>query len=87
MRAASFSRRPGKRVDGRISAFLERERLLARGTVVEPGDFAVRGGIIDLYPPGAEHPVRLDFFGDTLESIRTFDPESQRSTEQLQGST
>ncbi len=50
------------------------------GTVVDPGDFAVRGGIIDIFPPGAEKPVRLDFFGDTLESVRRFDPQSQRST-------
>ena len=49
----------------------------------EPGDYAVRGGIIDLYAPGMAEPVRLDFFGDTLESIRSFDPETQRTTDQL----
>ena len=49
----------------------------------EPGDYAVRGGIIDLYPPGMDEPVRLDFFGDTLETIRSFDPETQRTTDQL----
>ena len=47
------------------------------------GDYATRGGILDLYPPGAEAPIRLDFFGDTLESIRAFDPETQRSVGQL----
>ena len=47
------------------------------------GDYAARGGILDLYPPGAAAPIRLDFFGDTLESIRAFDPETQRSTTQL----
>ena len=52
-------------------------------TVMEPGDFAVRGGVIDVYPPGAEEPLRLDFFGDTLESLRGFDPQTQRSTRQL----
>ncbi|RKR02841.1 transcription-repair coupling factor [Maricaulis maris] len=52
-------------------------------TVMEPGDFAVRGGVVDVYPPGAAEPVRLDFFGDTLESIRAFDPETQRSLRQL----
>ena len=52
-------------------------------TVSERGEFAVRGGVIDVFPPGAEEPVRLDLFGDTLESIRAFDPESQRSTRQL----
>ncbi len=48
-------------------------------TVIDPGDYALRGGILDLFPPGHGHPLRLDFFGDTLESIRRFDPESQRT--------
>lgn len=52
-------------------------------TVRERGEFAVRGGILDLYAPGAELPVRLDFFGDTLESIRNFDSATQRTTGQL----
>ena len=43
------------------------------------GDFSVRGGIVDIFPPGYEAPLRLDFFGDTVESLRTFDPISQRS--------
>ena len=49
----------------------------------EPGDYAVRGGIIDLFAPGMDEPVRLDFFGDTLESIRSFDPETQRTNAEL----
>jgi len=49
-------------------------------TVMEPGEYAVRGGLVDLFPPGAGEPLRLDLFGDTLEAIRTFDPMSQRST-------
>ncbi len=52
-------------------------------TVSERGEFAVRGGVIDVFPPGADEPVRLDLFGDTLESIRAFDRETQRSTKQL----
>jgi len=52
-------------------------------TVSERGEFAVRGGVIDIFPPGAAEPVRLDLFGDTLESIRAFDRETQRSTRQL----
>ncbi len=51
-------------------------------TVREVGEYAVRGGIVDLYPPGFRQPLRLDFFGDTLESIRPFDPASQRTTGQ-----
>src|SRR5580692_12870970 len=52
-------------------------------TVREPGDYAIRGGIIDLFAPGMGEPVRLDFFGDTLESIRSFDPDTQRTTTEL----
>ncbi len=51
-------------------------------TVREVGEFAVRGGILDAYVPGEAEPVRLDFFGDTLESIRSFDPQTQRTTSQ-----
>jgi transcription-repair coupling factor (superfamily II helicase) len=47
--------------------------------VVKPGEFCVRGGLIDLYPMGASLPYRLDLFGDEVESIRTFDPDNQRS--------
>lgn len=48
-----------------------------------PGEFAVRGGLIDIYPLNASAPVRLDFFGDEIESIRRFDPTTQRSLESL----
>ena len=47
--------------------------------VLEPGQYAVRGGILDVYPPTAPAPYRLEFFGDDLESLRTFDPSTQRS--------
>src|SRR5690606_25536746 len=53
------------------------------GTVMEPGEMAVRGGIVDLFPPGRLNPVRLDFFGDTLESIKTFDAETQRTSKSV----
>ena len=52
-------------------------------TVRDRGEFAVRGGILDLYAPGTQQPIRLDFFGDTLESIRSFDLADQRTTGQL----
>ncbi|MFT3672129.1 transcription-repair coupling factor [Aestuariivirga sp.] len=84
VREASWSAAPGQRVDGnQLTAFLADNGYSRTGTVVDPGDFAVRGGLIDIYPPGQSSPVRLDFFGDTLESIRTFDPETQRTTDQL----
>ena len=47
--------------------------------VVKPGEYAVRGGLIDLYPMGSPVPYRVDLFGDEIDSIRTFDPDSQRS--------
>jgi transcription-repair coupling factor (superfamily II helicase) len=52
--------------------------------VGEVGDFAVRGGVFDLFPPGEAGPVRLDLFGDTVESIRWFDVEDQRSRDHLE---
>jgi transcription-repair coupling factor (superfamily II helicase) len=58
---------------------LESSGFHRTGTVMEPGEYAVRGGILDLFAPGNSRPVRLDFFGDTLESIRQFDPVSQRT--------
>ncbi|MBT3532886.1 MAG: transcription-repair coupling factor [Rhodospirillaceae bacterium] len=57
--------------------FLVRNGYSRTGTVMEPGEFATRGGIVDIFPAGVETPVRLDFFGDTLESVRLFDPLTQ----------
>ncbi len=50
------------------------------GTVMEPGEFAARGSLLDVFPAGSEHPARIDFFGDDVESIRVFDPMSQRTS-------
>jgi transcription-repair coupling factor (superfamily II helicase) len=66
-----------------ITQWLELNGFNRASTVREPGDYAVRGGIIDLFAPGMAEPVRLDFFGDSLESIRSFDPESQRTNADL----
>ncbi len=62
-----------------VTQWLELNGFIRAATVREPGDYAVRGGIVDLFAPGMGDPVRLDFFGDTLESIRSFDPETQRT--------
>src|ERR687891_128223 len=71
---------------------LERELLLEAfesagyeraDTVVEVGQWSVRGGIVDVFVPSHASPVRLEFFGDDVESIRHFDPSTQRSTETL----
>ena len=64
----------------RLSAFFAENGYYRVETVGEPGEYAVRGGIVDVFPPGQEQPVRLDFFGDDLESLRLFDPLSQRTT-------
>ncbi len=68
-----------------IVRWLDLNGYLRASTVREPGDYAVRGGILDLFPPGMDQPVRLDFFGDTLETIRSFDPETQRTTDTMRG--
>jgi transcription-repair coupling factor (superfamily II helicase) len=82
--AQSLSAAPGNLLDIKeLSQWLESNGYLRAGTVRETGEYAVRGGIVDLYPAGMPQPIRLDFFGDALESIRLFDPESQRSTGQL----
>src|SRR5215203_1199734 len=52
-------------------------------TVLEPGQFSRRGGILDVWAPAEKLPVRLDFFGDEIETIRKFDPASQRTIEKL----
>ena len=76
--------RPGGRIGlDRLQSFFSNNGYMRTDTVREPGEFAVRGGIVDLYPAGAAEPLRLDFFGDTLESIRSFDPLTQRSTGKL----
>src|SRR5262249_52616507 len=69
-------------VDG-VIRWLELNGFNRASTVREPGDYAVRGGILDLFAPGMDLPVRLDFFGDTLETIRSFDPETQRTVMEM----
>lgn len=68
-----------------IVAWLEHNGYSRASTVREPGEYAVRGGILDLFPAGLEMPVRFDFFGDSLESIRSFDPETQRTHLTMRG--
>ena len=84
LKSAAFSAAPGNSVRMEdLAHWLEANGYARASTVRDVGDYASRGGILDLYPPGAAAPIRLDFFGDTLESIRAFDPETQRSTAQL----
>ena len=77
---------PGTRLSpDDLTAFLVRHGFGRTQTVMEPGEYAVRGGILDVFPPGAENPLRLDFFGDTLDTVRTFDPETQRTIGKMAG--
>ncbi|MEO7067304.1 MAG: transcription-repair coupling factor [Rhodanobacter sp.] len=52
--------------------------------VAEPGDFAVRGALVDIFPMGTDEPYRIELFDDEIESIRSFDPETQRSQQQVE---
>lgn len=84
LREAAFTARVGERVNEEaLRGFLVRMGFSQAPTVMEPGDYAIRGGIIDIYPPGDGGPVRLDFFGDVLDGARRFDPATQRTTEKL----
>jgi len=73
--------RPGVEI-GResLSALLQRQGYGRTDTVVDKGEYAVRGSIVDVFPSGMEEGLRLDFFGDELESLRSFDPSTQMST-------
>ena len=78
--AALFRVQPGQEVD--LTMMLEHLYNLGYEPVVEveePGQFSHRGGIIDLFPPMLPRPIRIEFFGDEIESLRTFDQETQRS--------
>ncbi len=68
-----------------IVTFFERNGYVRAGTVREAGEYALRGGIVDIFPPNATLPLRLDFFGDELEGIRSFDAMTQRTEESLEG--
>ncbi|ADO42217.1 transcription-repair coupling factor [Ketogulonicigenium vulgare] len=84
LRKSAFAVDVGTRVDeAALRAFLVRMGYSQASTVAEPGDFAWRGGIVDIFPPGRDLPVRLDFFGDVLDGARTFDPATQRTVEKL----
>ena len=79
--SATLSARIGQEVSQqRLMDFLVHNGYHRAGTVREPGEYAIRGGIVDLFPPGEEEPLRLDFFGDELETVRRFDAMTQRTT-------
>ncbi|MGB0719876.1 MAG: transcription-repair coupling factor, partial [Bdellovibrionales bacterium] len=85
---ASFTAAKGGRVDvAALQEFLTQNGYSRVQTVREAGEYAMRGGIIDLFPPGYEEPLRVDLFGDEVESIRAFDPLTQVSLSSSCGST
>src|SRR5918996_1162576 len=63
-----------------INALLQRQGYSRTDTVADAGEFAVRGSIFDIFPSGLDQGLRLDFFGDELETLRLFDPTTQRTT-------
>jgi len=84
LREGSFRARVGERLAlDDLTGFLALHGYIRAATVREAGEFAVRGGIVDIFPPGREEPARLDLFGDELEAIRGFDALSQLSTAKL----
>ncbi len=70
-----------------LQDFLVRSGYNRTETVRESGEYAIRGGIIDLFPPGHDNPVRMDLFGDEIESLRSFDPATQRTLEKIKSFT
>jgi transcription-repair coupling factor (superfamily II helicase) len=72
---------------GSLTARLAELGFQQKDFVEASGDYAVRGGILDIFPFSAENPVRLEFFGDTIESVREFEPLSQRSIRELKAAT
>ena len=84
-RDACFSAAKGETIElEALTDFLVKNGYGRAETVMEPGEYAVRGGLIDIFPPGLDGPVRLDLFGDVVEGIRGFDPLTQRSEGNLQ---
>lgn len=82
---SSFMLEVGQRMD--IAAFrrrLEKAGYSCVNQVLEHGDFAVRGALLDLYPMGSNEPVRIDLFDDEIDSLRLFDPETQRSGKSIE---
>lgn len=80
-----FEAAVGSRVDeDSLIRYLSLQGYTRTGTVMEAGEFAVRGGLIDIFPPNDSHPVRLDLFGSELESLRRFDAMTQRTVEKIE---
>src|SRR5687767_3579395 len=79
---------PGERIDrDKLAALLQANGYVRTDTVADAGEYAVRGGLVDLFPSGESEALRLDFFGDEIESVRRFDPATQRTIGGVDGFT
>ena len=79
---------PGKAIDrDALGKLLQSNGYVRTDTVADAGEYAVRGSLVDLYPSGSPHALRLDFFGDEIESIRAFDPADQRTISRVESFT
>ncbi|QPQ55768.1 transcription-repair coupling factor [Allosphingosinicella flava] len=79
---------PGERIDrDRLAMLLNANGYVRVESVQDAGEYAVRGGLVDLFPSGEEEALRLDFFGDEIETVRRFDPATQRTTGTVEGFT
>ncbi|MGH1377205.1 MAG: transcription-repair coupling factor [Alphaproteobacteria bacterium] len=80
LRDASFIAKSGSQIDlAGMQVFLSQNGYTRSETVREPGEFAIRGGIVDIFPAGYKSPMRLDLFGDEIDTIKEFDPITQRT--------
>ncbi len=80
--------KPGARIDrDKLAAMLTANGFVRTDTVLDAGEYAVRGGLLDLFPAGATEALRLDFFGDEIETVRRFDPTTQRTIAAAPGFT
>ncbi|PZU57513.1 MAG: transcription-repair coupling factor [Sphingobium sp.] len=77
---------PGERIAiDKLAEMLQANGYVRTDTVHDAGEYAIRGGIVDLFPGGEPQPLRLDFFGDEIETVRSFDPGTQRTTDAIDG--
>ncbi|MBL4601554.1 MAG: transcription-repair coupling factor [Emcibacteraceae bacterium] len=80
IKSASFKTAVGQKLDqDALTTYLAHNGYSRASTVVDQGDFAIRGNIIDIFPPGSKKPLRIDLWGDEIDSIKIFDPISQRT--------
>ncbi|MEX1148228.1 MAG: transcription-repair coupling factor, partial [Sphingomonadales bacterium] len=83
-RGAALNLGVGDRLDtDTLTTYLAANGYSRVGQVMEAGEYAIRGGLVDLFPASMDMPVRIDLFGDDIDSLRQFDPLSQRTTDRV----